>query len=95
MRECIGRLIVILNKFLKFFEKHPPTAGNRSTCFAPWNANLPKERQTATKLTGHASVMKRDSVSSRILFYLNPNDGRDEDLRKGKYGPQHSTRPYS
>jgi sulfate permease, SulP family len=27
--------------------------------------------------------MKKDTVSSRILFYLNPNDGRYEDLRKG------------
>jgi SulP family sulfate permease len=27
--------------------------------------------------------MKRDSISSRILFYLNPNDGRYVDLRKG------------
>jgi SulP family sulfate permease len=27
--------------------------------------------------------MKRDTISSRILFYLNPNDGRYEDLRKG------------
>ena len=27
--------------------------------------------------------MKKDTVANRILFYLNPNDGRYEDLRKG------------
>jgi SulP family sulfate permease len=30
-----------------------------------------------------SSQSKRDTVLSRIAFFLNPNDGRYEDLRKG------------
>jgi MFS superfamily sulfate permease-like transporter len=29
--------------------------------------------------------MKKDTVANRILFYMNPNDGRYEDLRKGNF----------